>query len=418
MPPLDALPTALALTVAALGGLAVGIEREWSARQGQSIQRFAGVRTFLLLGLLGGLAAIVARTAAPAFGVLLLAGGLAIVALSYHATGREGRIDATTEVAAVIVLGAGVLAGYDQLAVASALAAVTALVLVEKGVLHGAVERLRSEEIAAGARFAVLALVILPLLPKGPFGPGFGVRPREIWILVLIFSGLSFAGYVALRAAGPERGLGLAGLLGGLVSSTAVTLNFSRESRRQPEVGGALALGILAASTVMPLRVAVVAAVLNRELAWRAAPLLAVPFVLGLVVVALAWRGRERGGSPAPPPGNPLRLFAALEMAVAFQVVLYAMEWMSERLGNSGVLATSAVTGLADLDALTYSLSRLSGAGATVEVAARGLGVGVLANTSLKLGLALILGVGRCRRLAGIGLGLLAAAIITALLLL
>jgi uncharacterized membrane protein (DUF4010 family) len=415
---LDPLPTLLALGVAALGGLAVGIEREWSARQGQAIQRFAGVRTFLLLGLVGGLAAILARATSGGFGMLLLAGGLALVAVAYFATAHEGRVDATTEVAALVVLGAGVLAGYDQLAVASALAALTALVLVEKSVLHAWVERLRSEEIAAGARFAVLALVVLPLLPKGPFGPGFGVRPREIWLLVLIFSGLSFAGYVALRAAGPERGLGLAGLLGGLVSSTAVTLNFSRESRRQPDVGGALALGILAASTIMPLRVAVLAAILNRELAWRAAPLLAVPFVVGIALVALAWRGREGGGTPAPPPGNPLRLVAALEMAVAFQVVLYAMEWMSDRLGNSGVLATAAVTGLADLDALTYSLSRLAGAGATVEVAARGLGVGVLANSALKLALALTFAVGRCRRLAGLGLAALGVATAAALLVL
>jgi uncharacterized membrane protein (DUF4010 family) len=247
---------------------------------------------------------------------------------------------------------------------------VTALVLVEKG---GCTPR--SSACARGTAGAALrgAGAGHPAAAaQGPFGPASGSSPREIWILVLVFSGLSFAGYVALRAAGPERGLGLAGLLGGIVSSTAVTLNFSRESRRQPEVGGALALGILAASTVMPLRVAIVAAVLNRELAWRAAPLLAVPFVLGIVLVAPAWRGRESGGTAAPPPGNPLASRRAAD-GRRLPVVLYAMERTSGWLGNSGVLATSAVTGLADLDALTYSLSRLSGAGATVEAAARGL---------------------------------------------
>jgi nucleotide-binding universal stress UspA family protein len=142
---------------------------------------------------------------------------------------------------ALVVLAAGYLAGLGRLGPASAIFAVTALVLVEKSRIHGLVHRIRSETLEAAARFAVLALVVLPLLPEGPFGPGPGLRPRELWALVLVFSGLSFAGFVAPRVVGGDRGWGLSGMLGGLISSTAVTLTHARESRQSPGLGRALA---------------------------------------------------------------------------------------------------------------------------------------------------------------------------------
>ena len=289
----DLVPVLWQLLIAALGGLAVGFEREWSARRDGGHARFGGVRTFLLLGLTGGLAAVVARELELWLGVAILAGGLALVAIAYHATAADGRIDATTEVAAVVVLAAGLLAGAGWLGAAGAVYAVTALVLVEKGRLHGWVERIRSEELEATFRFAVLALVLLPVLPSGPFGPGYGFRPREIWALVLLFSALSFAGYLALRVAGAEKGYGLAGLLGGVVSSTAVTLNFARESRRAPGQGRALALGVLAACTVLPVRLVLLSALLNREVGLAAGRLLWPSFAAGVLGLAL-WVTRRR----------------------------------------------------------------------------------------------------------------------------
>ena len=156
--------TLVRLAVAAIGGLAVGIEREWSAKLEKKGTRFGGVRTFLLLGLLGGIAPVVGAEA-PGAGLLLLGAGAALVAFAYLTTAWRGAIDATTEVAGVVVLAAGALAGTGQLVLASAVFATVALVLVEKSRMHAAVERLRSEELEAAARFAVLALVILPLLP-------------------------------------------------------------------------------------------------------------------------------------------------------------------------------------------------------------------------------------------------------------
>ena len=300
----DLQTTLLNLAVAALGGLAVGIEREWSARRPGEPARFGGVRTFLLLGLAGGLAAVLFRAVDPRVGLVLFAGGLALVLVAYLVSAWRGTIDATSEVAGLLVLGAGAAAGFGMLTVASAVAAGTALVLVEKGRMHAAVARLESVGLEAGARFAVLALVVLPVLPQGPIARLGGLEPQKLWGVVLIFAGLSFAGYIALRLAGPERGYSVAGFLGGLVSSTAVTFNFARESRREPgnaPAAKALALGVVAACTILPLRVGLVSAALYLPVAKALAPALVLPLVAGAIAIAYAWFRRPQGdGAPAP----------------------------------------------------------------------------------------------------------------------
>ncbi len=404
----------LRLLLAAVGGLAVGIEREWSARRDQDHSRFGGVRTFLLLGLLGGLGGALLPTALPV-ALLVLAGGVLLIAIAYLVSAWRGTIDATTEVAGVVVLAAGALAGGGVLAVASAVFAGTAVVLVEKSRMHRAVERIQSAELEAAAHFAVLALVVLPLLPEGPLGPSPGIEPRKLWALVLVFSGLSFAGYLALRIAGPRRGLGLAGLLGGVVSSTAVTLNFARDARRHPEIGTALALGVLAASAVLPVRVLALAAVIHLPLALAMALALLPAVALGAALVGwalLGRRGTEASGAEHPTaPGNPLRLGAAIQMTLFFAVVLFLLAYVRERFGAAGVIGGAALLGLTDLDALTYSAARLAAEGGQAEVSARALLVGMLANTLFKGALALALGSSAFRRLAAAGFAAYLAAL-------
>jgi uncharacterized membrane protein (DUF4010 family) len=406
----------LRLAVAALGGLAVGVEREWSARQERDHSRFGGVRTFLLLGLLGGLGGVLLEGGGGArLAPIVLAGGVALVAVAYFVSAWRGTIDATTEVAGVVVLAAGAFAGGGSLLVASAVFAGTALVLVEKSRMHAAVERLQSIEVAAGARFAVLALVVLPLLPTGPFGPGaVGVEPRKLWALVLLFAGLSFAGYVALRVAGPERGLALAGLLGGVVSSTAVTLNFARDSRRREELTSALALGVLAASAVLPARVGILSAVVHAPVARALLPALLPALAVGAGLMGWIWWRRTTGrgtNAEAPPaPENPLRLRAAIQMTVLFQVVLWILAAVEGRFGERGLLGSAALLGLTDLDALTYSASRLASEGGDLASSARALLVGMASNTVFKGALAVALGSGRFGRLAAAGFLLYLAA--------
>lgn len=399
------------LAVAALAGFAVGIEREWSAGREKLNTRFGGVRTFLLLGLIGGIASTLAREIDPLIGAVVLGGALAIVAGAYLISGWQGTIDATTEVAAVVVLGAGALAGWGLIVPASAIAAITALALVSKGRLHGAVAKLRSEELDAAARFAALALVVLPLLPAGPFAGFGGLEPRKLWGLVLVFAGLSFAGYIAMRVAGPDRGYGLAGLLGGIVSSTAVTLNFARESRRDESARIPLALGVVAACTVLPVRVGALSFALNREVGLALLPALALPLLAGLVFVGAAlWHARGLSASgTAKLPDNPLRLGSAIQMVLLFQAVLWLLGLAKERLGEGGIVGGAALLGLTDLDALTFSAAELARGGLAPEIAARALLVGMTANTLFKATLAGALGAGAFRPRVLAALGLFAA---------
>jgi len=401
----------LRLAVASLGGLAVGIEREWSAKREEPSSRFGGVRTFLLLGLLGGLAGAWLEIDVR-LTVATLAGAALLLAVAYVATAWRGIIDATTEVAGLVVLAAGALAGSGRLTAASAVFAGTALVLVEKSRMHGAVAKIQSYELEAAARFAVLALVVLPLLPAEPVAWLGSLAPRQLWSIVLLFAGLSFAGYLALRLAGPHRGYGWAGLLGGLVSSTAVTINFARESRTRPEAAPALAGGVLAAAAVLPVRVGVLSAVLNLEVARALLPVLALPGVLGAAAVARSLFFARPDGEVGEEllPKNPLRLAAAVQMTLFFAAVLAVLAAIRERFGASGLLSGAAILGLTDLDALTYSMNGLAKTGTPVGTAVRALLVGLVANSLFKLAAAAALGTARFRRLAGIGLALYALA--------
>jgi uncharacterized membrane protein (DUF4010 family) len=397
-------PQAFQLLIAFFGGLTVGAEREWSARSGGRSKRFAGVRTFILLSLLGAAASQLAVAGQPLVAAVVAAGGVSLTVVAYAVAARQGELDGTTEVAALVVIGGGCLAGVGQAALAGGVYATTALVLAEKSKIHTLVHTLRGEELSAGVRFAALALVVLPLLPKGPFGPEPGFRPQELWALVLAFSGVSFGGYIAIRAAGPDRGYGLAGLLGGLISSTAVTLSFARESRSRPEWGESLGLGVIAANTMLYFRVLVVASALSPAFGGLLMRWMWIPLTVGVAASLLAFHFSERRPGGESRLDNPLRLGPAFQMAIAFQLILYAVPWIERRYGASGVVASAAVLGLTDVDALTYSMAKLCADPNRMNLAAVALSAGALANAGLKLVCALVIGSGAFRRVAALGL--------------
>jgi uncharacterized membrane protein (DUF4010 family) len=246
-----------------------------------------------------------------------------------------------------------------------------------------------------------MALVVLPLLPEGPYGPLGGVRPRELWALVLFFSGLSFAGYVARRLIGPGRGYLVTGLLGGLVSSTNVTFTFARSSRTDLVAGRALAFGAVAANAMLYPRVIVATAILNPAVAPLLVPYLIAPAVTAAFVAAAGALRPRPERAPEPSLDNPLQLSAALQMAALFQVVLTAVYLAREGWGSTGVIASAAVLGLTDVDALTVSMARGVAHTASPVMAATAIAVGVLANTGMKLGLALFFGSRTFRLIAG-----------------
>ena len=198
----------------------------------------------------------------------------------------------------------------------------------------------------------------MPLLPPGPYGPLGGVRPRELWVFVLFFSGISFAGYIARLFVGARHGYLVAGLLGGIVSSTSVTLSFSRASRREDEsVGRPLAYGVLAACTTLFVRVIAATAVLSSRWRWRLLPLLAAPFLVGVAAVLIGLRRPQQERPDVHTMQNPLQLGAALQMAVLFQAVLFLVEGVRATWGDVGLVVTGAILGLADVDALMISMA-------------------------------------------------------------
>ncbi len=248
------MTTGAGLVVATLGGAAIGVERERSGHATGPQARFGGIRTFTLLGGLGGLAGWLSVSGLVPVAVVLLAAAAALVVAGYAAASRVD-VDGTTEVSAIVVLAAGTLSGAGQMALGSAVVAATALLLLEKTRLHAMVARLDDAALRASVRFAAMACVILPLLPPGPYGPLDAVRPRQLWALVLFFSGLGYLGWIARRVVGTHQGVIVSGLLGGIISSTSVTLTFARESRADGAPRLALAGGVVAACTVMLLRV-------------------------------------------------------------------------------------------------------------------------------------------------------------------
>jgi uncharacterized membrane protein (DUF4010 family) len=415
------LPLALDLVVSALVGLAVGVEREWSGHTTGPDGRFAGIRTFTLLGLIGGFGGWFFRDGQPALAAVIVGAGVLFPISAYAATLRRPgtTTDGTTEVAAILVVAMGAASALGHRTLASAAAVVCVLLLAEKSTFQNALQRMAASELRAALQFAVLALVILPLLPAGAYGPFGAFQPRQLWIVVLLFSGLNFAGYIARRMIGETRGLGVTGLLGGVVSSTAVSLTFSRRSRAEPALAIPLALGVVAACTVLVPRLLITSSMLRPAVAAAAVPVLLPTFLVGLsLIVVVIWQQRNTRVSPLPddaprtpaPGQNPLALASSLQMAAGFQVVLFAIAWVQQAVGSTGVLLSATLLGLTDVDALTVSMTRYGADPANVRVAAAAIGIGVLSNTMLKLVLVVTMGGPRFRARAAAGLLALAAA--------
>lgn len=414
MPTSPELTIASNLAIAALIGLAVGFERERTGHTEGPDGRFAGVRTFFMLGLLGGIAGHLLQEDRAMVAVVLLASGGMLSVLAYAlAVRREGATtDGTTETAAILVLALCALAGMGHRAIAAGAGTLVVAALGGKAQIHGILDRLGERELTGALQFAVLALVILPLLPDERWGPWGGVNPRELWIIVLVFCAVNYGGFLLQRWVGASRGYALMGMLGGLVSSTAVTLQFSRRSRHEPLVASSLGLGIVAACTVLIVRVAVVTAVLRPVVAMALVPYFVPPLLVGISVVSLAlWKlPRSAEGQDAAALQSPLRIGTALQLAVAFQVALFAIRLSQETFGSTGVLTSAFLLGLTDMDALTFSMARLGESPAATELAAKAIAVGMLANTGLKGTMVLLLGTNELRRVAGGGLAALGIA--------
>jgi uncharacterized membrane protein (DUF4010 family) len=398
----------------ALGlGLIVGLQRE------RAESKLAGLRTFPLVTLLGAVCALLAG----AGGGWILAAGLVGVAAATAMgnAAQAGRPEAdpgiTTEVALLLMYGLGAYAVLGHRGVAVALGGTIAVLLHFKAELHGLVARLGDRDLRAIMQLVLIALVILPVLPDDTYGPYAVFNPREMWLMAVLIVGLSLGGYIALKFFGEKTGIVVGGLLGGLISSTATTVSWSRRSRAQPEASRAAALVIVIASTVVYGRVLVeVAAVARPLLSAAAPPILALAAATAVAAGAL-WllsRGQEAGRSEGEQPAD---LKAAFTFAALYVVVLLAVAYAKERAGTRGLYLVSVVSGLTDVDAITLSVARLAGSGQLDPGQAwRLIVVGVLSNLVFKGVMAAVLGDRRLRRWVALAFGvqlLAGAAVLT-----
>lgn len=373
------------LGIALAIGLLIGIERGWEERAAQEGSRIAGIRTFGLLGLLGGLWGLLAA----AMGELLLASAfLAVTAVLITAYLRDRRADRnlgiTTLVAALLtfVLGAFAARGQTYIAVTGAVASITLLSL--KPVLHRWLFKLEPGEFFAILKLLLISVVLLPVLPDQGYGPWGAFNPYQVWWLVVLIAGLSFIGYLAMKLVGTERGILLTGLFGGVVSSTATTLTFSRLARHL-SVGRVLSAGALVASITMFPRVLIITSVVNAQLF---AYLLAPMALITLVATGYAvWLWRNSVGNPDTGGmllKNPLQLKSALLFGALLAVIMLLAEAFRAWLGDRGIYLLAVVSGLADVDAISLSLAHMARTDLAVEVAARAILVAALVNTLVK----------------------------------
>lgn len=394
----------LALSLAV--GLLIGVERGWSARGEAVGRRVAGLRTFGLLGLLGGVVGTLGLEVHPLLAIVVLAAAAATLVAGYLRDMQvDNHVSATTTVAALLTLCLGVLAtnGYPKVAVLAATAAM--LLLSLRTQLHGLIARLSETDVQATARFAIITAAVLPLLPNARYGPYDAWNPRELWLVVVLVTGFSFAGYIASRTFGARRGILATAAIGGMYSSTAVTAVLARRLKAGDGPPDLLAAGIAVASATMFVRILILTGVLARaalpSLAFATGPAALLALLLGLWLVRRGVAADGEGGSPIA-VRNPFELLPALGFAGLVALLALATRWAEARFGDAGIATLVAITGSFDVDAAIVTMGGLPEGALAPWMAGLVLAVPVLINTLFKASIVI--------SIAGLKQGLRAAA--------
>lgn len=390
----------VSLGIALAIGLLIGIERGWQEREAKEGERVAGVRTYGLMGLLGGIAALIAtHTGVYFLGFAFV--GLAIVLTTAYMVnlGRVEDAGITSLIAGLLTFAFGALAVLGQVVPAAAAAVITTLLLGFKPVLHHWLRQLTQQELRAGLKLLLISVVVLPILPNQGYGPWEALNPYELWWMVVLVAAIAFTGYSAMKIAGREKGVLITGLFAGLASSTALTLQFSRLARKQEGMSALLASGILFACGTMFPRMLLLSALINPRLLQSmlvpATLMAAFAYLPGGIFWMRGARETPQGETPLP---NPLELKVALRFGIFLALIMLLAKGLKEVLGETGVLLLAAVSGLTDVDAITLSLSRMSRVDLSVDLTAAGIVIASAVNSVVKTLLATIVG--------GKGLGL------------
>ena len=406
--PVEAFGTALGI------GLLIGMERE------RRPDAAAGLRTFALVAMLGCLFALLGeKTGGPwllVAGLLVISGSM--IASNFSAQQEEQYRGFTSEAAIIVTygLGAAVWFGYSTLAVM--LAITTTVLLYFKAELRQFSERTTPKDINSILQFAVLSLVILPILPSEDFGPYNAINPRQVWYMVVLISGLALSGYLALRIVGARHGAALLGIFGGLASSTATTMMFSRHARDHADLTHMSAIVILIANVMVMIRLWLVASVVAPTLATQIAIVFTCGIVPGVAMSLYRWKVlSDAGDLPMPEVKNPTEMRTAVSFGLLYAVVLLASAWLQDIAGSSGLYIVALVSGLTDADASVLSTLRMFNLDKVVSGdAVIAVTLALLANLIFKIGLVVSIGGGKLARHALPGLFAIGGGMVAGLL--
>lgn len=422
----------IALLVALGIGLVIGLEREQDiSNEGPEAARFhlGGARTYPLIALSGALSMMLAKQiGAWAIG-LMLAGLIAFLLVNFSADVKGGRDRGiTSEVAMVMTFLIGALALSEGVAgthtqtlfISAALGVATTTLLSFKAPLHLFAQKVSRDDIYAAVKFLILTVIVLPLLPNESMGPLDAFNPFTVGMMVVMIAGIGFVGYIAVRLLGSGRGLGVTGLVGGLASSTAVTLSMSNRAKTDPKIGVAAALAVLLASTVMLARMMVMVAVVFEPLL-KVVVLPIGAMSLGGLVASVVYYFRSRKNavkSEEMKLENPFELKSAMKWAALFTLVLFAAKAATHYFGQGGSYVAGVITGTTDVDAITLTMSKLASEGLHAKVAATAIVLAAMSNTVVKaimtisiggwaFGKRTLVGFGAMLALGAVGLGVL-----------
>ncbi|MGR5339454.1 MgtC/SapB family protein [Vibrio astriarenae] len=382
------------LFIALLLGAIVGTQRGWVMRNSLEGSRVAGIRTFSLVGLLGGLIAILADIYSPALLGFALVALVVLACIAFVIQQKKSDdISITGVVSLIITFVLGSLAVSGEAVLAAAAAVITAVVLDNKKELHQALQRLQEYELDAALRLLLISIVLLPLLPNQTYGPWGALNPYEIWWMVVLIASISFVGYFAIKIGGTKRGILFTSVFAGLSSSTALTLQFSHLSREQPPMSPLLASGILLSCGTMFPRLLVVLSVINPQLIPRLSPIVLTMMITLYLPAWWIWRTcKDDTVEPTNKQSNPLALQSALFFGAVLAMIMLLSHALSDWFGSAGILILSAVSGMTDVDAISLTLGRQSTVSVDMDIAVFGILIAASVNTLVKMGLVIAIG--------------------------
>ncbi len=383
---MDTLDLFQRLGLALAIGLLIGIERGWQEREAASGSRVAGIRTFALTGLLGGVWGALFPVIGPIpLGLAAFGFAAALTVFDWRRAVAENNFSATGMIAGLLTFALGAFAVMGNMAAAAAAAVAATALLAEREALHEWLKKVTWPELRSGLLLLAMSFVLLPVLPNHAIDPWGALNPYVLWLMTVLIAAISYAGYIATRVAGPRRGLFYAGAVGGLISSTTVTLVYSQLVRKQPALRGQTAPGIMASWVVSLLRMGALASIL--------APPLFMPLSLPILGAALLLAGagllfdhRAARAMEAPPLdlANPFEIGEVLRFGLLLAVIMVVARLLLTSFGASGLLPLAAVTGLADVDPITLSVARMLGVHLSADAGALAILVAGAANLLTK----------------------------------